>query len=445
MYIRKIWIENVRCFGADARKVEIDLQRPDGRFAGWTVFAGRNGAGKSTLLKSVALAVVGVSNKGNLEETFAGWIRQGAAHAYIGVELDVGTRDLFSGGGNVAGGREPFWADIDLLPSPEGPEPIVRASIHNGRPKNRERGPWAENPRGWFLAGYGPFRRLSGHSADAVRQMAGPARIARVVSLFREDASLAECVTWFRDVYTRRLEKKPGAKELEESVLALLNDGLLPAGMKIERVDSDGLWTQRDGVKLPLRELSDGYRTVAALVLDLVKQLQASHGDLEVVWKGTTPVVPHAGVVLIDEADIHLHVSWQQRLGFWLKEHFPNIQFLITTHSPFICQAADPRGLIRLPTPGTEERVEHVSDELFKEVVQGGADDAAMSALFGLEHSHSDASEALRRRIAQMEARSFRGLSTPEEEEELSRLRQQLPQTGNVALEQVLRNVRAAE
>jgi energy-coupling factor transporter ATP-binding protein EcfA2 len=445
MYIRKIWIDNVRCFGTDAQRVDLDLARPDGRFAGWTVFAGRNGAGKSTLLKAIALAVVGLSNRGNLEESFAGWIRQGATQAYMGVELDVGLRDGFSGPGTVAGGREPFWADVEIVATPDGPEPLVQAYAHNERPKNRDRGPWAENPKGWFLAGYGPFRRLSGHSADAVRQMAGPARIARVVSLFREDASLAECVTWLRDVYTRRLENKPGAKELEESVLALLNDGLLPAGMRIDHIDSDGLWTERAGVQLPLRELSDGYRTVAALVLDLVKQLHACFGAFAVEWNGEVPTVPHSGVVLIDEADIHLHVSWQQRIGFWLKEHFPNVQFLVTTHSPFICQAADPKGLIRLPAPDTNERAEHVPDELFKTVVQGGADDAAMTGLFGLEHTHSEAAEELRRRVAKLEARALRDHATPEEEQELLRLRAELPQTGSIAIDQLLRNARAAE
>lgn len=445
MYIRKIWLENVRCFGADAQKVEIDLERPDGRFAGWTVFAGRNGSGKSTLLKAVALAVAGPYVAPTLEESFTWWIREGVKWAYLGVELEVGAGDGFSGGGNLTGGRAPFWADLKIEDDEGWADPVVTAYNHETRAKNAERGPWAENPKGWFLAGYGPFRRLSGYSADVVRLMAGPARLARVVSLFREEASLAECVEWLRSVYLRRLEKKPGAKELEEGVIALLNAGLLPGGLKVDHVDSEGLWTERAGVKLPLRELSDGYRTVAALVLDIVKQLHACHGAFDLEWKGSTPIVPYAGVVLIDEADMHLHVSWQQRLGFWLKEHFPNIQFLVTTHSPFICQAADPRGLIRLPSPGTDERVTHVSDELWKTIVQGGADDAAMSELFGLEHAHSDASEALRSRIAELEGRSFRHRTTPEEEEELSRLRAELPQSGTIAIDQALRNVRAAE
>jgi hypothetical protein len=184
---------------------------------------------------------------------------------------------------------------------------------------------------------------------------------------------------------------------------------------------------------------------VTALVLDLVKQLYACFGAFELASEAGALIVPYAGVVLIDEIDIHLHVSWQQRIGFWLKEHFPNIQFIVTTHSPFVCQAADPKGLIRLPAPGTNERAEHVSDELFKLIVNGGADDAAMTALFGLERPYSDRSEALRCRVAELEARVIRGSVTPAEEAELARLVAELPTTGSAMVEQALRNLRAAE
>ncbi len=180
-------------------------------------------------------------------------------------------------------------------------------------------------------------------------------------------------------------------------------------------------------------------------MLDLIKQLYACFGAFDLASEADSLLVPYPGVVLIDEIDIHLHVSWQQRIGFWLKEHFPNIQFIVTTHSPFVCQAADPKGLIGLPAPGTNERAEHVSEELFKLIVNGGADDAAMSALFGLESPYSDRSEALRCRVAELEARVIRGSATPEEEAELARLAAELPTTGSARVEQALRNLRAAE
>lgn len=65
---------------------------------------------------------------------------------------------------------------------------------------------------------------------------------SRPVSLFREDASLSESVRWLQEIYLRRLEERPGWAELEELVLKLLGDGLLPAEMNVKQVNSDGLW-----------------------------------------------------------------------------------------------------------------------------------------------------------------------------------------------------------
>lgn len=47
------------------------------------------------------------------------------------------------------------------------------------------------------------------------------------------------------------------------------------------------------------------------------------------------------GVVLIDELELHMHTSWQRKVMPVLKETFPNIQFIITTHSPQILGELD--------------------------------------------------------------------------------------------------------
>lgn len=119
--------------------------------------------------------------------------------------------------------------------------------------------------------------------------------------------------------------------------------------------------------------MSDGYRTVAALVVDILKQIHDAYGELVLDTTDGTPNVPSSGVVIIDEIDAHLHVSWQKRIGGWLKAHFPNIQFIVTTHSPYICQAADPGGLIRLPGPDEESLVEVVPQHLYDRIVFGQA------------------------------------------------------------------------
>lgn len=440
MYIERVRIKDIRGF----TEVDLDLTRPDGSLAGWTVLAGRNGAGKSTFLKALALSVSGPAAARSLVERFSGWIRSGSKEGHLETLLRPGSADLFAGGHP----EKSFWAGLSLHDGNGGQEPALTENLERnskGRRKWPEHGPWADNPSGWFLAGYGPYRRLTGHASDAQRLMVGPDRVARVVSLFREDSSLLECVQWLREVYLRELEKKPGAAKLLQHVIDLLNDGLLPDGVRVEKIDSEALWVNQHGALLPLTDLSDGYRTTAALVMDIVRHLYRAFGKLALQkgqgGEGAGVLIPLEGIVLIDEIDLHLHVSWQKQIGFWLKQHFPNIQFLVTTHSPFVCQAADRNGLIRLPAPGENRLAEHVPESLYHTVVNGSADDAVLTELFGLETPYSQESERLRQRVAELEAQIQSRGASKQERQDLQELRSQLPQTLGTDVEQALRKL----
>lgn len=237
---------------------------------------------------------------------------------------------------------------------------------------------------------------------------------------------------WLQQLYLRRLEKRPEAEALEQLVLRVLDDGLLPEGMRVRSVDSEGLWVSTpEEQRLALASLSDGYRTVAGLVLDIIKQLASAYGTIHSVEGDDGHVqILHEGVVFIDEIDVHLHVEWQKRIGFWLKSRFPKIQFVVTTHSPFICQAADEGGLIRLSPPwaGEYEQVaESLSGEVFNRVVNGTLDEAVVTELFGLDTVLSDDSQAARLRIAEIEAIALTRELSKVERRDLRKLRTRIP------------------
>ncbi|WP_170229171.1 AAA family ATPase [Polyangium fumosum] len=468
MHIRKILIENIRCFD----RVELDLTRPDGSLAGWTVLAGRNGTGKSTLLKAIALAVAGPEVARSLQKSFVDWVRTSQRKAQITTELECSVGDWIGDDEAWREERTHFWTGLSWETSSGDGEPflwtpqdvvLLVPSLSEYPPDPHQyRGPWHNNPSGWFIAAYGPLRRLG--FRDDYKQP-GPQMQAGLASLFDEDVTLAESIHWLKDIHAIRLDLQDRASRTSEAeaktllddarkhalvyenVLSLLNDGLLPPGSSVVSLDMQrGLLVKQDGVTLALRSLSDGYRAALALVFDIVRQMYRCFGErLEISRRevdGKHVVqVEHQGIVLIDEVDAHLHVSWQQRIGFWLKEHFPNVQFIVTTHSPFVCQAADPKGLIRLPTPGSGERVEHVSDDLYNTAVYGDVDDAVMTALFGLERAHSDHAEALRSRVAKLQAKMMRGHATPDEKEEMYRLSARLPKTGSALVQQTLRKL----
>lgn len=181
--------------------------------------------------------------------------------------------------------------------------------------------------------------------------------------------------------------------------------------------------------------------------MDIVRQLYLCFGELKIKTSkddlGSFQQVLHDGIVLIDEVELHLHVSWQKRIGFWLKRHFPNIQFIVTTHSPFVCQAADLRGLIRLPAPGEDRPAEHVSEDLYNTVVNGSVDDAVLTELFGLETPYSEPAERLREDVARLEAKLQTGKASDRDRSELKDLRSRLPQNLSTDVEQALRKLAA--
>ncbi|WP_343560891.1 AAA family ATPase [Sphingobacterium sp.] len=80
-----------------------------------------------------------------------------------------------------------------------------------------------------------------------------------------------------------------------------------------------------EGVKF--NELPSGTRNFAALILDLLLRFAEQQGDV-------ADISNYVGIVLIDEIDLHLHPKMQKEIIIQLAETFPNIQFIVTTHSP---------------------------------------------------------------------------------------------------------------
>ncbi|MBF4410423.1 AAA family ATPase, partial [Vibrio anguillarum] len=80
-------------------------------------------------------------------------------------------------------------------------------------------------------------------------------------------------------------------------------------------------------VKLTLEQLSEGYRNMVALTIDLVRRTYLLNPT------SNTPLAVN-GIVLIDEIELHLHPRWQQRVLNDLTSLFKNVQFIVTTHSP---------------------------------------------------------------------------------------------------------------
>ena len=85
----------------------------------------------------------------------------------------------------------------------------------------------------------------------------------------------------------------------------------------------------KHGQTLSMEQLSDGEKCVVAMLGDLSRRLALANPHLSNPLLGT-------GIVLIDEIELHMHPSWQRKIISVLQEIFPNVQFIITTHSPMV-------------------------------------------------------------------------------------------------------------
>jgi predicted ATP-binding protein involved in virulence len=86
-----------------------------------------------------------------------------------------------------------------------------------------------------------------------------------------------------------------------------------------------------------ITQLSDGYRVMLGLAMDLARRMAQANPPKEIYidnQKTFSKPLDASGIVLIDEIDLHLHPLWQQRVIADLRRTFPNIQFVVTTHSP---------------------------------------------------------------------------------------------------------------
>lgn len=415
MYIDKIRLTNIRGFD----ELEFSLVRPGGTYAGWTVFTGDNGSGKSTLLKAIAVALTGKDAARALQPSFHRWIRDGQHEATVELGIARVERDDFL----TEGGRPPesvFLARIALKDGQK--EPLIEAALPSGVTRKNYSTPqrtiWSQDARGWFSCGYGPFRRVFGASPEAMRQMVAPAT-ERFVTMFQEAASLGEVDQWLRNLSHRSLEARSGAQEQRDLILEVLRDELMPNQITVDRIDSDGLWLKdRNGLQLSWSEMSDGYRAALALLADILRHLINVYGYADLTDRDADGKLffKRSGVVLIDEVDAHLHPEWQREIGFWLKRHFPRMQFIVTTHSPIICQAADRNGLFVLPEPGSADKPHPLDDDEYHKVIASRPDTILLTSAFGLQNTRSPRAVAARAQYAELKSkeRSGAGLSLDE-------------------------------
>lgn len=420
MYIYKAHIQNIRSID------KFDLEFELGKEKGWHVIIGDNGSGKSTIIRSIALCLVGPDEAPASREDWSKWIRHGSESGTI--RLDVSMNDTFdkrSGSGRTV--------EKNLIPAIIQINKLEDSTVKLQIPKNGRPFPhdylWGTGD-GWFSASFGPYRRFTGGDKDYEKLFYSHKKLAPHLTAFDESIALTECLSWLRDLHVKQLEKKITDPYLNDLVTFINECGLLPHGTKIETIDSEAVYF-KDGNDciVPLVQMSDGYRSILSMTFELFRLMTNCYEPKQIfehIRKGNM-IVDLPGVVLIDEVDAHLHPAWQKRIGSWFVKCFPKIQFIVTTHSPLICHAAETGSVWRLSTPGSDIPSGRVQGTELQRLIYGNILEALDTELFGEDVTQSASAQEKLSRLAQLNVKSTKGALTDLEKKEIQELRRLLP------------------
>ncbi|WP_158442365.1 AAA family ATPase [Paracoccus aminophilus] len=145
-------------------------------------------------------------------------------------------------------------------------------------------------------------------------------------------------VAWWneRDIAHARAVRDSGDLTVKDPQLQVFQEALARVeAFKGVKVYSAGntMAFERSGVKMKWHELSSGERSVFSLFGMIARRVALSSEEY------SRPLV----LVLIDEIDLHLHPKWQRTIVPLLREAFPDVQFVVTTHSPQVVGSVEGR------------------------------------------------------------------------------------------------------
>jgi hypothetical protein len=390
----------------------------------WTALLGENGLGKSTLLQAIGVALAGPAAVRELLPVAEGWVRRGEPYGEIEAELLWTEGDALTP--HWPKKKSPYVARYIVTgDNPQRLPEVLREHYAvstvvdwsgTGTPREREKvgkdmsrlkqTAYAEGKPGWLGCGYGPFRRLSGGSQDADRILYAERKSARFVTLFREDAALTNATKWLIDLYNTARDGDEDSKRVLAQVKAAFANELLPQPTVLH-VNARAALLEIGGQRpVPFRDLSDGYRSMLALGIDLLRWLTDAFPD-------TDNPMDCRGVVLVDELDAHVHPAWQRQIGHWLRQKFPYLQFIVATHSPFLAQVAGPGGNVVL-----KQTLDGVKPRDNVEAVGNWRADQILTELFDLPSTRSPEVERKLQRFQELHRkRQTRQLPQPEQQE----------------------------
>ncbi len=357
-YFLSLKLEGINCF----KKEEIlDLSNGNGNYSPWTIILGDNGTGKTTLLRVLdrMQPIKEIINIKGINETKISPI-------YCNGEYFSKTHNIEFKLSNIdriitlkrGGGLAIYGQDYDF-----------------------------------FLISYGASRRMSKNPNISQKESTSN----KFTSLFDDSIELINAEEWFlqKEMISLKANEKTKIKykndfELVKNILIDILPNVYDIRVKeINETNSKLLLEVKinENEWIHIRDLSFGYQTLTALIVDIAANMMEQYPEKENPLE--QPVI-----ILIDEIDLHLHPKWQRTVIEKLSTNFPKAQFIATSHSPLIVQAAQDKGANIVVCRKEGDRV--IIDNNPDEVEGWRIDQILTSDLFEISSSQSQGIEEIK-------------------------------------------------
>lgn len=289
---RAISVKDYKCFD----DVALDFERKDKSIYQWTILLGNNNTGKTNLLKAIAnlrpklLSLV----DGRMCYAPAGLFSDNTKE---GTSVSAVTTDSKLEEWRYSKDSGTMWDDIDEKP--------LR------------------------IYSYGVTRYPSNTSLS-------DSQVGSADTLFYTDKRLVNIEEWLMQLDYASKNNKPDAADRLAKIKGLVCGTLFPEICDFKFESSDALHNyvlfQTEDGWFRYNELGFGYQSSLSWIIDLCKRLFEAYSESD------NPLSESA-IVLVDEIDLHLHPHWQRDIIGYLSKAFPNIQFIVSTHSPMVLQS----------------------------------------------------------------------------------------------------------
>lgn len=341
--IDRLALRNFRCFP----EISIDFHEKV------TVIVANNGQGKTAILDALAIALgpfVGAFDDGKDRAFERDDIRLHWTGAGNRMELADGGVTLEATG--VVGHQEASWkrqlAGLKSRTTRKDAQALTDAGKKLQSRVRQETEAWTTGTC-LPLVAYYPTDRLWNIRRLPYKPLPRTSRMVGYTHCLESGSDFRLMAEWFRywsyaslehrhkDPQPDKVMEPSEADSALEAVRSAINLCLKPSGwgnidFSIERQEIVARHPQQG--ELPVAMLSDGIRSMLTLVADIAFRAVKLNPNL-----GPFAATNTNGIVLIDEVDMHLHPSWQQTVLASLREAFPKMQFVVTTHSPQVLSA----------------------------------------------------------------------------------------------------------